>query len=353
MIRFLIAILCLATVGQAVASPSARLEALADDGMLIEDAGGDGRWPALVGRHALRWALRSADRDGDPFLALDMRRSLGAGVAGRCYIESMAGIRNAQPRVQVQGAKPIGPLILGLGLGYDGAFEHASASRSVRTAQMGLRWTLSGRTVIDGTLDVGTWTAGASDGEAESLRRWRLRGHHAVNDHLVLVAVVERGLSDPPTAAVWNDLSRNDLFDDTDHIEAGVLIWPDEDSQVTVSWLERSALGRRQLTDDEPWAQGGRWNDRGLHLSFEVRPSAWGTLRLGCEMIDAWPAEAGRDGASVGHESRSRLGIGATCHLGDVDLSFAWSQGDGIDGSPWRGDRRDLAAFSLDVVVLY
>lgn len=351
MIRLLLVMLLAATVGTAVATPSARLSALADDGILIEDIGGDGMWPALIGHHGPLKALTMANRDDEAFLALEARRDFGAGVMGRVHFETMNQIRSGQPRIQLQGAKGFGPLTLGLGWGYDGPLEDRDTALSSRTGQLGARWIIAARTVVDGTVERGAWRPGSREVTDAAVSRWRVRGHHQVNDHVVFVVAVARDDSEaaPASDMVYN--SPRTLFNNAEHLETGLILWPDKDSQITLSWLERT-VHDVVLTHagDFGWSHHDRWTEHGLHLSVEVRPSAWFTLRMGFEYLRPTNDAVVADGSTVRFDGSTSLGLGSTVHLGETDLGLSWSSGRAADGRQGSGHGLDLQAFVMDIV---
>jgi hypothetical protein len=326
-IRIFTFIVIIAAAVGAAASPSARLAALAGDGLLIEDAGADFLWPASVAAHGEFGALRARGCDEDLIhMRLEARSGLVGGVIVRVSADAVPDALSwrtaARERVTLQAARTWSSVSFGAGLYRDGPFDGEAGDSGRRGVILGVRLAPWTRHVLDVAVDGGETRKRIDDAWGGNVATWRLRYHGVVSERVIAVAAYENA---EVRYAERGDPGHLAIEDRT--WEFGAVLWPDADTQLTVTWIDRRKNDEwRRVEEDLERLE------RGFRVSVEARPSAWFTLRSGFSYLNV-SIEGDVSGPMarwICREGRStRVGCGASIHLGDVDLNVSGDRREG------------------------
>jgi hypothetical protein len=300
-ITIVILVLLLAGLGS-YASGGARLEALADDGLLLVDVQTDHMWPGSLADHgpAITWQgwLARNDQDTRPHgggIAGDYRHEVGQKWVGRVYWANHPDLGSDNLNSVVQVGWKHGRA--GVGLAWSRTSRDQNDSRAEdehSVLALGMRISLDTETVVDVTLEQRTSTSNWNSGNGSL--GLRARFHRTVLPWLTAVGTVER----------TSHKTTRDLHTQT---QAGFLIWPDPDLQILVSWMD----GRALINPEDIFHGSGY----GLHVAAEARVSSWLSWRSG--VVVTWPGQEQRN------TQVSRLGLGGTLHAGHYDAVLGWS----------------------------
>jgi len=278
-----------ATVGA-----GARLDALAADGLLLEDVEASHLWPGSLADHdsgALigGWLARDGrdERLHDGGVNWDLRYDLAEDWRGRV---AQAHHADSGPRGLDLGAQ-LGWRNDRLGVGlawHEKDIGEVPDTTELTTFSTGLRLAANQRTVVDLTLE---WSRIDGDiPEATWFTGQRFRLHRTMTSWLTAVGVMER----------TRDSDNDELVQRYDF---GLLLWPDPDVQILLAWSGTGQDGRR---------------GHGLRFTAEARLSSWVSWRTGT--LVSWPDD---DPSAA---PRIRLGLGASLHAGSQDLNVSWSR---------------------------
>ncbi len=284
------------------ASGGARLDALADDGLLMVDVQADHMWPGSLADHgpAITWQgwLARNELDARPHsggIAGDYRHEIGQNWVGRVYWANHPDQGNDSLNSVVQVGwrnEKAGGGVAWSRSNKDQSDLFGGVRHSVLA--LGLRYSLDTATLVDVTLD----------------HRRSISHGHPENNSLGLRARLHRTIAPWLTAVgAFERTSHETTRDLHNQIEAGLLIWPDPDLQILVSWVN----GRVFFDHGEVLHSNGH----GLHVAAEARISSWLSWRSG--VVVMWP------GLEQNLAPVTRLGLGATLHFDHYDAVLGWS----------------------------
>ncbi len=316
---------CLAAMvaGAVVAAPSARLEALAGDGLLLEDIGAYHLWPASVASAEYFSAFRlDVDHrlENTNELAVQMLQSLGEQTSFHTRLNRADPTTIDSSRFILQVARKLGDFAAGVGFVEDTEDWHDQTTAPRSGWQGGLLWTPTDRMYL------------------ECAYEWTFFKHHPYWDH-DLYDVRWRGrISYLLYETVVVSLTHDDHEMDSTVLgepyegaleyrsnEISVQVMPDSDSMLVLAFYHRDQVS---VADHyyHPSMTRSWINEQCVRLGVEVRPSAWVTLRSGM----AYALTKRYWNPTPLHSVA--LSAGASIHLGDVDVVMAWSDSGGRYG---------------------
>lgn len=322
MIRIMMMV-CVVAIAWGVvwAAPSARLEALAGDGLLIEDAGADHQWPASLVGHGEMTSLRYSDRDiyqGTDRIGVDIRRRIGGPLIGRLWLDAGDVPDQDIPTITVQAAASLGAWDVGLVVARSGEVLRDDPPVYRDGVGLGLRWSPDAATVVEAGGQIGRaafsgWTEG-DDGSSA----FRCRFYREIIPTVVLAAAWEAGEEHLKS----NSGAKYMLGGHWDDQSLGLLVWPDPDVQLLLAATRYELVRDEELEPGEDFLWLQDWREAGIRIAAEARISAWATVRMGFHAVRE-ESRLGGDGYLWTDVRHVRLGGGATIHAGGYDLTVA------------------------------